>query len=447
MPAPQRLEEYARAVLKAGRDLNVTPRGIVIAFATVFVESGWVMYANYGDPESMDYPYEAVGSDENSVGLFQQRAPWWGSAAQRMDPYDSARMFFDKLKNLDYNNPAQSPGWYAQQVQRSAFPDRYDTRMDEAQALYDRLTGSVKAIPKVEGPKYTEVDRMTGGGRSPRSRKPVNFLLHTQEADASAESLAAYCSGSNNVSYHYTLRDGILCAVVDTDYASWSVLDANAYTLNLCYAGSFAGWSRRDWLKRERDIAISAWVAVLDCRKYGIPTEVIKPPYGKARPGISDHKYVTECLGIGTHHDVGNNYPWDVFESYVKQYTTGGVAAPTTTTQQEKGGDFMAALSHAEQREVLDLLRVLAKVKFPSRSPLRHLGEGPIDTVAGIDMSTDGNVHVLVVKALAEAGVESQIELLTEIATADPMRYPDRQEDAKLARALLAGIEAGKQSA
>lgn len=302
------------------------------------------------------------------------------------------------------------------------------------------IPGKMKKVPQ---PRYTELDYMTGGGRSPRSRKPINFLLHTQEGDGSAESLARYCNGDKNVSYHYTLRDGILCAVVDTDYASWSVLDANAYTVNLCYAGSYAGWSREQWLRRERDIAISAWVAVQDCRKYGIPTEVIAPPYGKPRPGISDHKYVTKALGIGTHTDVGNAYPWDVFTSYVRKYATGETAADNNNTDLE---DFMPALSDAEQREVLDLLRILAKVRFPSRSPLRHLGEGPVDTVAGIDMATDGNVHVLVVKSLAEAGVQSQIDLLNEIANADPARYPERQEDAKLARAILASIEAKKSA-
>lgn len=31
-------DEYAREVLRAGRDLGITPRGIVIGFATVSVE-------------------------------------------------------------------------------------------------------------------------------------------------------------------------------------------------------------------------------------------------------------------------------------------------------------------------------------------------------------------------------------------------------------------------
>lgn len=142
--APKR-DEYAREILRAGRDMGIEPKGIVIAFATVSVECDWIMYANRNDPESLNFPHERVGSDANSVGLFQQRAPWWGTVAQRMDPYESAKMFFAELDKLNYLDPSRSPGRYAQAVQKSAFPDRYDRRMGEAQQLYDRLSGSVPA--------------------------------------------------------------------------------------------------------------------------------------------------------------------------------------------------------------------------------------------------------------------------------------------------------------
>jgi peptidoglycan hydrolase-like protein with peptidoglycan-binding domain len=55
------------------------------------------------------------------------------------------------------------------------------------------------------------------------------------------------------------------------------------------------------------------------------------PPY-HAAPGISDHKYVTEELNIGTHHDVGDNFPWDVFAQYVNKYATAMLAGSKGTT-------------------------------------------------------------------------------------------------------------------
>lgn len=160
MVAVSRKLEYAREVLRAGRDLGITPRGIVIGFATVSVESDWIMWANAKVPESLSLPHEKVGSDGKSVGLFQQQVVmgngwWWGDAATCMDPYKSARLFFERLKKLDYNGP-NSPGSYAQAIQRSAYPDRYDTRMAEAQQLYDQLANQETPMAWTGDPVWLE---------------------------------------------------------------------------------------------------------------------------------------------------------------------------------------------------------------------------------------------------------------------------------------------------
>lgn len=159
--AAKHMDEYARQVLKAGVDCGIAPRGIVIAFATVFVESGWVMYANRDDPASLSFPHEALSSDANSVGLFQQRAEWWGTIEDRMDPYRSAVLFFNSLKRYPYNSDANSLGAWAQRVQGSAFPDRYDQRIDEAKALYDRLVSPV--VEKETMEKVLNYPRSTVG--------------------------------------------------------------------------------------------------------------------------------------------------------------------------------------------------------------------------------------------------------------------------------------------
>ena len=56
-----RRDEYAREVLRAGRDLGITRKGIIIGFATVSVECDWIMYANRADPESLNFPHEKIG--------------------------------------------------------------------------------------------------------------------------------------------------------------------------------------------------------------------------------------------------------------------------------------------------------------------------------------------------------------------------------------------------
>ncbi len=293
---------------------------------------------------------------------------------------------------------------------------------------YTYSTVTAAAVLEPDSPKHTVLERPSAG-RTPRGVKPTHYFLHTQEGDSSAEALARYCDGSNNVSYHYTLRDGILCRLVDPrTHAAWSVLSANPFSVNLCFAGSYAAWTRDQWLKRERDIEIAAYTIVKDCLDLDIPLRVIPPPYTDSGPGISDHAFVTRKLGIGTHLDVGAGFPWDRLTYHINRFS-------------KQEDTFMSALSAAEQREMLTLLRVLAKTRFPSRSPLRHLGEGAVDTVAGFDLNQDANLHILTVMELARAGVQSQIDLLREVASADPARFPDRQEDAKLARALLAELE------
>ena len=177
----------------------------------------------------------------------------------------------------------------------------------------------------VSAPKFTLISKI-GSASQPRTRAAINFLLHTEQGggqtpSTDAERLATYCNNvANQVSYHYSLRAGKLVQMVPLNKASWSVLDANAYTVNLCFAGSYAEWTRKQWLDNCRDdIRIAAYIAVRDCKTLGIPATVITPPYHRGS-GISDHKYVTQALGIGNHTDVGPNFPWDVFAADVAAY-------------------------------------------------------------------------------------------------------------------------------
>ncbi|MBJ7382995.1 MAG: hypothetical protein JHC55_00715 [Mycolicibacterium sp.] len=140
--AADRRARYARLVLAEGQRRGITRRGIEIAFSVVFVESGWKMYANSKVPESLAIPHDAVGSDYDSVGLFQQRCPMWGPAHVLMDPTKSAGLFYDRLVRLSYNDSGRLPGDFAAEIQRPAaqYRGRYQERMGHAIALYDRIT-------------------------------------------------------------------------------------------------------------------------------------------------------------------------------------------------------------------------------------------------------------------------------------------------------------------
>lgn len=253
-PALSKSDRYALAIIGEGQRRGITPRGIQIALATALVESNLTMYANSSVPESLALPHDAVGSDYDSLGLFQQRCPMWGPADVLMDPTQSAGLFYDHLARLDYNGP-DSPGSYAQAVQVSAFPDRYDQRFGDAVALYDRLS---------------------------------------------------------------------------------------------------------------------------------------------------------------------------------------------TVTQED---DFMSALSDAEQREMLDLLRQQSGYRRVSRSPLRHVGEGPTETATGFELNVDGSVHTILIYLLARhLGDPDAIALLREVASLNTAQFPDRVHDKQLAQAILNDI-AGQATA
>ncbi|MFC4128390.1 glycoside hydrolase domain-containing protein [Nocardia rhizosphaerae] len=176
-------------------------------------------------------------------------------------------------------------------------------------------------------PPFTELDRLGAAHSSRDGARITNFVLHTQEGNGTAESLAAYLNNpANGVSYHYTVRDGIVVRVVDEHRAAWSVLSANPFTVNLCFAGSRAAWSREQWLAIDGDLRVAAFLAVRSAHRHGYATEVIAPPY-RIGEGITDHHYVTQALGIGTHTDVGPNFPWDVFAAHVAGFAGHGVNA------------------------------------------------------------------------------------------------------------------------
>ncbi|MBJ8348578.1 hypothetical protein [Antrihabitans sp. YC2-6] len=128
------------AIIAEGRKQGISDKGIQIAIATAFAESGGRILANPNVPESLEIPHSGVGTDHDSVGPFQQRNSW-GSAADRMDPSTSAALFYEQLKKLDYEK--MDPAAAAQGVQGSAFADgsNYQAQMSKAQEAFAARSG------------------------------------------------------------------------------------------------------------------------------------------------------------------------------------------------------------------------------------------------------------------------------------------------------------------
>lgn len=128
-------DNYLKDTVAATKSMKLPLDAAIIAVGTQLVESGIKMYANNAVPESLKFPHDAVGSDHDSVGLYQQRQAGWGTLAQRMSAFESTKLFLNAMVTKFPNWDSMPKGEVAQGVQVSAYPDRYATKMDEARQL------------------------------------------------------------------------------------------------------------------------------------------------------------------------------------------------------------------------------------------------------------------------------------------------------------------------
>ncbi len=105
-------------IRSVGKQVGASERDIQIAIATAMTESG-LTNLNYGD--------------RDSVGMFQQRpSQGWGTVEQLVDPTEAIKRFFVGVEGAGIpgllsikDRDKKSIEQLAQQIQRSAYPDRY----------------------------------------------------------------------------------------------------------------------------------------------------------------------------------------------------------------------------------------------------------------------------------------------------------------------------------
>jgi hypothetical protein len=120
--------ENAAQIINAARSLGIGVHTQEIGVMTAIGESG-LQELDYGDDAGAD-----------SRGLFQQRDNGaWGTLADRMDPYTSARNFFLKLVSIpDWKT--LTPTEAAHAVQRNADPDYYTAYWPRAEDVVTALS-------------------------------------------------------------------------------------------------------------------------------------------------------------------------------------------------------------------------------------------------------------------------------------------------------------------
>ncbi|MFC8918030.1 hypothetical protein ACFT5C_19890, partial [Streptomyces sp. NPDC057116] len=132
---PDRDLDVTKTVYTVGRDLGVSDKVMLAGF-----EAGWVE----SHMNNLDC------GDRDSLGVFQQRpSQGWGTPEQiRHVPY-AAEQFFTRAVRVEERFPHLTAGQTAQEVQRSAFPPRYDQAEAKARALLDEAKRAVGSPPRV----------------------------------------------------------------------------------------------------------------------------------------------------------------------------------------------------------------------------------------------------------------------------------------------------------
>ncbi|KAK0518667.1 hypothetical protein OC842_007720, partial [Tilletia horrida] len=125
---------HAYQIAKAVRAKGLGRQACLVAITTGITEANLLNYANSDVGASFNYYYDAVSSDYDSVGVFQQRVSYYPNIDADMDPQQAAEAFLDKMVNIDGWETADV-GTVCQEVQGSAYPDRYDENVSQASGI------------------------------------------------------------------------------------------------------------------------------------------------------------------------------------------------------------------------------------------------------------------------------------------------------------------------
>jgi N-acetyl-anhydromuramyl-L-alanine amidase AmpD len=331
-------DQVAQIIVAEAKKRGHTRDECLGEMSCLYQESGWD--ETIWDPTRTTYG--VAQQDGSYPNRFSGAAAQVSAFFDRLDVKRTAPGHGDIWLNLCWLQ--QAPNWPSAQYWydngRRAYLTEIKSRIATVTPYLDKYwpAGGPVTAPDPHRPDFNEYPVWSNNSQDRGGTTIDLFLLHTQEGgggDDAADNLAHWLD-ANGVSYHYTISEATdggvtVCDVVDTDEAAWAVLSANDRSINLCFAGSSVTWSRAQWLQQSKAIDVAAYIAVQDCKKYGITPRVLAPPYNSDPPGISDHKYVTEWLHDGSHSDVGPNFPWDVFKAAVDRYVAD--AGPEQTEQ------------------------------------------------------------------------------------------------------------------
>jgi len=180
-----------------------------------------------------------------------------------------------------------------------------------------------------------------------RARAPQFVTLHYtagSEGPSSAENGAAYDkSRTDGTSCHYFVDSSgpALQEVPDGDRSHSALFHGNEIGIHIELCGTVQ--TRAQWLDPTSYATLVTAAALVReiCQRHGFAlrrltvAETRAAYYGKTRPtGINDHATITAAFPEdgGTHTDVGNEFPWDVFMALVTGGADSGQVFPGGST-------------------------------------------------------------------------------------------------------------------
>ncbi|EJP62867.1 peptidase M23B [Beauveria bassiana ARSEF 2860] len=98
----------AKAAIDQVRAEALNRQACLAVISTALQESELQIYANPVVPASMNYPHDKVGGDQDSIGMFQQRAEFYSDVATDMSAAGSTRLFLADMKGI--------AGWQTMEV-------------------------------------------------------------------------------------------------------------------------------------------------------------------------------------------------------------------------------------------------------------------------------------------------------------------------------------------
>ncbi|RWA07365.1 hypothetical protein EKO27_g7735 [Xylaria grammica] len=130
----------AAAAIGEVRAEGLNRQACLAVISTALQESTLHIYANNAVPESLNYPHDLVGGDQDSVGMFQQRPEWYPDIAKDMSAAGSTSQFLAAMVAIS--------GWETmeisaldQAVQKAEAGNLYAQRIPLATQVCDAAGG------------------------------------------------------------------------------------------------------------------------------------------------------------------------------------------------------------------------------------------------------------------------------------------------------------------